>query len=217
MRARRCWALVVCALDACTAPVRPPAPSEPAASTVDSLAAAVDTSARRSEHEPDARIRGELATQAGWDAEQCVSRAPEAAACQYARGIALGLDAREHPLRASAALSDMLASLAKAEAADPHYDSAGPARVRALVLTRAPSWPLGPGDPEEGLAAARRAVALNPEHPPNWLALAEAQAKTGDAQEVRASYERARDAARALPPSQDREEWLAEAQTALAK
>jgi hypothetical protein len=184
---------------------------------VDSLAAAVDTSARRSEHEPDARIRGELAAQAGRDAEQCLSRAPQAAACQYARGIALGLDAREHPLRAGASLTDMLASLARAEAADPHYDSAGPARVRALVLTRAPPWPLGPGDPDEALTAARRAVALNPEHPPNWLALGEAQAKTGSPEAAHASYERARDAARALPASEDRDDWLTQALTALGK
>jgi hypothetical protein len=208
---------VLGALAACSAPVRPTTPSQPADRTPASLAAAVDTSARRSEHEADARVRGELATQAGRDAEECVSRAPETAACQYARGIALGLDAREHPLRASTSLADMLASLARAEAADPHYDSAGPARVRALVLTRAPSWPLGPGDPEEGLTAARRAVALNPEHPPNWLALAEAQTKTGATDAARASYERARDAARALPASQEREEWLTEAQAALAK
>jgi cytochrome c-type biogenesis protein CcmH/NrfG len=217
VRVRGGCAVMACALVACSAAVRSPPPTQPLGRTVAALAAAVDESARRSEHEPDARIRTDLATQAARDAEECVSQAPEAAACQYARSIALGLDAREHPLRATTSLTDMLASLARAESADPHYDSAGPARVRALVLTRAPPWPLGPGDPEEGLSAAQRAVALNPEHPPNWLALAEAQAKTGATSEAQASYEHARDVAQALPASRDRDDWLAEAQKALAR
>jgi pimeloyl-ACP methyl ester carboxylesterase len=109
----------------------------------------------------------------------------------------------------------MLDALASAEAVDPQYDEAGPARVRALVLVRAPGWPLGPGDSEAGLAAARRAVALQPRYPPNLLALAEALAKTGDSNGARETYQRARDAARALPPSSDRDDWLREAEQAL--
>jgi Tfp pilus assembly protein PilF len=109
----------------------------------------------------------------------------------------------------------MLERLADAEAADAGYDDAGPARVRALVLIRAPGWPLGPGDLEGGLAAARRAVALRPEYPPNHLALAEALAKTGDLDGARKSYERARDLAQALPSATDRDGWLREADQAL--
>ena len=83
-----------------------------------------------------------------------------------------------------------------------------PARVRALVLIRAPGWPLGPGDAEAGLVAARRAVALRPQYPPNLLALAEALSKTGDGNGARANYGRARDAALAQPAAADRDEWL---------
>jgi hypothetical protein len=128
----------------------------------------------------------------------------------------LGLEAREHPARANAILNDMLAALARAEAIDASYDNAGPARVQALVWIRAPGWPLGPGDPERGLAAAERAAALRPQHPPNWLALAEAQSKTGDTANARASYLRARDLAQALPDTADRADWLKQAQQGLS-
>ncbi|MGC1520431.1 MAG: hypothetical protein WA803_02725, partial [Steroidobacteraceae bacterium] len=133
----------------------------------------------------------------------------------YGGAIALGLDARAHPARAGETLRNMLDSLARAESADPNYDEAGPARVRALVLIRAPGWPLGPGDAEAGLDAARRAVALRPSYPPNLLALAEALAKTGDRSGARDNYARARNAAEALPDAADRDEWLREADQAL--
>jgi hypothetical protein len=125
--------------------------------------------------------------------------------------VALGLDAKAHPTHAGEILNRMLDTLSAAEAADPNYDEAGPARVRALVLIRAPGWPLGPGDAEAGLVAARRAVALRPLYPPNLLALAEALAKNADASGARENYARAHDAAMALPASADRDQWLREA------
>ena len=111
----------------------------------------------------------------------------------------------------------MLELLGRAEAADPEYDQAGPARVQALVLVRAPAWPLGPGVAEAGLASARRAVALRPDYPPNVLALAEALAKTGDAHGAKESYRRARDLSEAWPPGSDRDDWLHEADQALRR
>jgi hypothetical protein len=142
---------------------------------------------------------------------------PQAAACLYGRALALGLSARAHPARAGEFLSNMLEDLARAESADANYDEAGPARVRALVLIRAPGWPLGPGDIEAGLVAARRAVALRPAYPPNLLALAEALAKNGDAAGARESYTRAHDAALALPAAADRDQWLREADQGLQR
>jgi hypothetical protein len=131
--------------------------------------------------------------------------------------VAFGLQARVHPTHAGEFLNDMLNALTQAESADPNYDEAGPARVRALVLIRAPGWPLGPGDADAGLVAARRAVSLRPLYPPNLLALAEALAKTGDASGARENYQRARDAAQALPAAADRDEWLSEADQGLRR
>jgi hypothetical protein len=185
--------------------------------TVEQLAAAVAADARRSDLETDSKIRAQLAADASQNAQACLARAPQAAACLYYQGVALGLKARAHPLQANEALKSMLDALSSAEAADPAYDQAGPARVKALVLIKAPAWPLGPGDPDAGLAAARRAVALRPDHPPNVLALAEALAKTGDTHGALDAYRGARDLAAGLPPSSDRDDWLNQADQALRK
>jgi tetratricopeptide (TPR) repeat protein len=185
--------------------------------TVEQLAAAVAADARRSDLETDSKIRDQLAADAMQKAQACLERAPQAAACLYYDGVALGLKARAHPLQAIEALKPMLEALSSAEAADPAYDQAGPARVKALVLIKAPAWPLGPGDAETGLAAARRAVALRPDYPPNVLALAEALAKTGDTHGAQDTYQRALDLIQALPPGRDRDDWRHEADQALGK
>jgi hypothetical protein len=87
--------------------------------------------------------------------------------------------------------------------------------VRARVLTLAPGWPLGPGDPAAGVVAAQRAVSLRPQYPPNLLALADALKKSGDARSAREACQRARAEALAQPPSADRDEWLRQADQAL--
>jgi hypothetical protein len=207
-------ALAACATRPRPAPAPPPA-AVPA--SVDALAAAIETDAKRSDHESDAKIRGELAAEASRDADACLTREPQAAPCLYGRAVAFGLEARAHPTHAGEMLKNMLDNLGRAESADPNYDEAGPARVRALVLVRAPGWPLGPGDAEAALVAARRAVTLRPLYPPNLLVLAEALAKTGDESGAREYYARARDAALALPASPDRDEWLREADRGLQR
>jgi hypothetical protein len=214
---KRCIVVAALAVSvvACKAPLRPA--TAPSSLSVDELVAAIEADARRSDTETDPQIRARLAEDAVRDAEGCIAREPQSAACLYYRAIALGLDARAHPLHASEALKSMLASLDGAEAADPAYDHAGPARVKALVLTRAPGWPLGPGDAEAALAAARRAAATAPNYPPNVLAVAEAQAKNGDTGGARASYAHARELSQALPPGPDRDGWVREAEQGMAK
>ncbi|MGA2707918.1 MAG: hypothetical protein ACLQJ0_23040 [Steroidobacteraceae bacterium] len=216
---QRLWCgLLMLAVTACTTRPRLAAPVQNAEPlSVAALATAIEMDARRSDHEPDSKIRSELAAEASRNAEACLSREPQAAACLYWGAVALGLNARAHPTRAGELLSNMLDTLARAESADPNYDEAGPARVRALVLIRAPGWPLGPGDAEAGLAAARRAVTLRPIYPPNLLALAEALATTGDRSGARESYARAHEAALALPAAVDRDEWLREADHGLQR
>jgi hypothetical protein len=200
----------------CASPTPRPAPpltEAPVAVRV----AAILADARRAEHEADPAARSQLAADAGRQAEACLAAEARAAACLYGHAIALGLETRAHPVHAGESLKRMLADLEAAEKADPGYDAAGPARVRALVLTRAPGWPLGPGDPAAGVVAARRAAELRPEYPPNLLALAEALAKSGDAPGGRAAYRQAREAAAAQPASADRDEWLHEADQALQR
>jgi hypothetical protein len=205
---RLAWTLALLTLAACTVPVRNPAPPPATTASVDELAAAIAADASKSDHESDPQQRAALAAAANRDADRCIAQAPGQVACLFGRGVALGLEARAHPARASATLHEMLTALAQAESVDATYADAGPARVQALVLIRAPGWPLGPGDPERGLAAAQRATALRSQYPPNWLALAEAQSKMGATADARASYLRARDLAQALPDTSDRADWL---------
>ena len=204
----------------CSLPRRTTAPGSlptGAPTSVEGLAAAIDADSQRSDHEPDGRGRGALADEAGGYADACVAQAPKDAACLYWRGVALGLQAKAHPTRAGELLKSMLDSLSGADAVDPNYDQAGPSRVRALVLIRAPGWPLGPGDADAGLESARRAVGLRPQYPPNLLALAEALSKTGDVGGARDAYAKARDAAQAMPDATGRDGWLREADQGLQR
>jgi hypothetical protein len=217
MKQRVAGVLTALLASGCVAPLRMPAPTpELTARSIGELAAAIDAAAKRSDHEPDGKLRAQLAAQASRDADACLGHEPQAAACLYGHAVALGLEARAHPTQAAGLLTTMLDSLGSAEAADSAYDEAGPARVRALVLIRAPGWPLGPGDAEAGLLAARRAVALRPLYPPNLLALAEALAKTGDAKGARDTYAQAGALAQSLPATADRDDWLQQAAQGLA-
>jgi hypothetical protein len=202
----------------CAMPRRPTAP--PLSSmpdTVEALVSAIQSVATRSDQAPDGQTRARFADQAMTYADRCMVMAAQDPACLYGRALALGLQAKAHPTSANASLKAMLDALNKADASDPNYDHAGPARVRALVLLRAPGWPLGPGDADAGLASARRAVELHPEFPPNQLALGEALAKTGDANGSRQAYERARDEASSYAADESRDGWLREANQALRK
>jgi hypothetical protein len=206
-----CALLMICVVGCATRSELPRAPPGAEPSSVPALAAAIQADSKRSDHGADSKARAELASDADRDAQACLALEPDAAACLYGHAVALGLEARAHPTRAGELLKGMLDTLTRAESADPTYDEAGPARVRALVLLRAPGWPLGPGDAEAGLIAARRAAALKPLYPPNLLALAEALAKSGDADGARQTYGKARDAALSMAAADDREEWLRQA------
>lgn len=204
---------------ACQSPPRtasPPARGSTPASE-EELIAQIRTDAARSDQETDSKIRESLAEDAARDGEACIAQAPQSAGCLYYRALAQGLEARAHPARAGELLKGMIAGLDRADAIDASFDEGGPSRVRALVLIRAPGWPLGPGDADAGLIAARRAVELRPNYPPNLLALGEALTKTGDAAAARERYQQARDRSQALPESVDRDAWLRESEQALRR
>lgn len=218
----RFWLLTaVVVLDGCASLSRQPAPTPAAGGagtgSVEQYAAVIKANSDRSDHESDGNVRADLATQSSTAADACLALDAKAAACQYGKAVATGMEARAHPTKAVGLLGTMLQNLDGADAADPNYDKAGPSRVRALVLIRAPGWPLGPGDTDSGLVAARKAVSLQPDYPPNTLALAEALAKTGDAKGARDSYQHALDLAQAAPAGPERDGWVHDAQAGLAR
>lgn len=183
------------------------------------LVGAVRAKAWLADHGGDAKTRQDLAVSAVQTAQWCVRRMPEGAACDYWLAIAVGLQARENRATAEDGLKTMVAELTLAVDRDPTYDEAGPHRIMAIVLTRAPSWPLGPGDLEAALEHAQKAVELRPGYPPNTLALGEALAAAKQRGEARDAYVRARALAveRQGAGDPDAAEWIAQADEALAK
>ncbi len=186
-------------------------------SRVDGLLGAVRAKTWLAEHVPEASAREALAVSAVQAAQWCGRRAPEDRACDYWLAVALGLQARERRSTAEDALKRMVTLLRRVAEVEPGLDEAGPYRVLALVLLKAPAWPLGPGDAEAGLAEARKAVALRPDHPPNQLALGEALAGTGDGEAARAAYRKALSLARSRQAAGDPDggDWARDAERAL--
>ena len=203
---RRAEALFLAAAEA------DPAAAEP-------LLGAIQVRIRRIDLEPDAAARGALAASAVDTGQRCEARAPGSAICDYALAIALGVQARERHATAARGLPLMVERLRRAAARDPSVDQGGPERVLALVLVRAPAWPIGPGDPEGALDAARAAAARYPDHPLNRLALAETLAATGEAAAATVEAERALALARARAEvgDPDADGWVREAELLLGR
>jgi hypothetical protein len=191
--------LAVLLLAACAVP-RPAAPLPPSAATQLSpaqLLAAVQADADGIDAAKDSAQRAPLLAAATLSAQQCLALSADNATCQYAQAQVLGLTAREHPVQAAALLKQMLTFLMMAEGLDPALDHAGPARLTALVLLRAPPWPLGPGDVDGARVAAQRAVQRDSGYPPNLITLAQVEAKADNSAPARATFERAQAAVQA--------------------
>jgi hypothetical protein len=163
-------------------------------------------------HQDDPAARDAAAVEAVQAAQLCAEAAPADPACSYWLAVALGVQARERRSTGHDALPRIVELLERAAAARPEMEHAGPHRVLALVLLRAPGWPTGPGDPDRGLEHARRAVALAPEFPPNRMCLAEALAAVDEHERSREALAAATDLAREWSEAghPDAEEWLAE-------
>lgn len=145
---------------------------------------------------PDEASRREAAVRAVQAAQWCGRRSPDDPACDYWLAVALGVQARERRATGLDALPRIVELLERAAEAAPRIEHAGPHRVLALVLLRAPGWPRGPGDPDLALEYARSAVEIDPGYPPNRLCLAEALRETEDLAGSVNAYREAESAAR---------------------
>src|SRR4051812_8530504 len=151
-------------------------------------AGAIRAKAFRIGREKDGGKRGHLAADAVAVGQLCEENAAPSPLCDYWLAAALGLQARERSSTGHDALPHMVELLHKAAAAGPTIDRGGPHRLLAILLLRAPGWPMGPGDVEAALPEARAAAQTVPDHPPNQLALGEALRKNGQPEEARAAY-----------------------------
>src|SRR5437899_4091667 len=157
----------------------------------ESFAGAIRAKAFRLGREKDGAERLRLAQGAVQVGQLCEQNAPAAPACDYWLAAALGLQARERSATGHDALPRMVDLLRRAIRTDPAIDQAGPHRLLAIVLLRAPGWPVGPRDAEAALPEAQAAARAAPDFPPNQLALGEALKKNGKAAEARAAYSQA--------------------------
>jgi hypothetical protein len=179
---------------------------------IDTLLGAMRAIAYRIEHD-----RGvDRASLAGKEVEVgqwCLRRAQSDAECSYRLAIALGQQARERHATGKDALGHMVELLHAAIAKAPALDHAGPHRLLALVLLRAPGWPVGPGDPEAGLTEARAAAQLAADVAENQLVLGEALAANDQPEPARAALVRATELANAAKSTGDPDAagWLADA------
>lgn len=147
----------------------------------------------------------------------CQRRAPGNGECDFRLAIALGQLAREKTSSGHDAVNRMVDLLHHAIQVTPTLEDGGPHRVLALVLLRAPGWPAGPGDADEGLAEAKKAVAIAPKSAANQLVLAEALVIAGDDDAARAAYQKAAELARAATGDPEAAHQLAEAQSGIEK
>ncbi len=200
---------------ACAPALRQHAPTAPVRGDPEQLYRGIQARIHRIEHEPGAD-RAALATAAVEDGQECVARAPGSALCHYGLALALGVQARERRATARDGLRRMVEQLRDAAGREPGLDQAGPDRVLALVLARAPAWPVGPGDPDEAVQAARRAVKLSPDYPPNPLALSEALLAAGKAGEAKDAARRGVELARSSSDP-DAAGWVKQGEELLAK
>jgi predicted Zn-dependent protease len=183
------------------------------------LVCAVRAKSWLAEREKDVQVRTGLAVSAVQAGQWCLRREPASSACKFWLAVALGLQARDKPSTVEDGLKRMAQLLREAATDSPTYDEAGPDRALAILLLRAPGWPLGPGDVEEGLEVARKAVAIRPDFPPNQLALAEALLKNGDRPKGHAAAEKGIELARSGPwaSSPDAPSWIADGKGLLAR
>ena len=187
------------------------APREAAA-----YAGAIRAKAFRLGRQESAEERGRLAADAVGVGQLCEENIPKSPLCDYWLAAALGLQARERAATGHDALPHMVELLRRAASADERLDNGGPHRLLALVLLRAPGWPMGPGDPQAALPEAQTAARLAPQYPPNQLALGEALRKNGSAQEAKIAYAEAlRLASAAAEADPDAAGWARDAREAL--
>jgi tetratricopeptide (TPR) repeat protein len=108
----------------------------------------------------------------------------------FLAGALLGNTVRLSPARGMAQVRKIHDYFERAVSLDPFYDSGAPLRALGTLLVKAPPWPTGVGDVDEGIEILEQAVEMFPGHPANHYYLAEALAAEGRKNEASAAFER---------------------------
>ncbi len=111
-------------------------------------------------------------------AKRILASTPDRVEGHYFKAVFLGLRAQIQEVGGLDLLPEMVASARRAVEIDETYDDGGPLIALGVVLVKAPAWPHGVGDPDEGIEVLERAVALS-DYPLNRLMLGSALIEVG--------------------------------------
>jgi tetratricopeptide (TPR) repeat protein len=92
----------------------------------------------------------------------------------FLAGSLLGFLAQKSPAAHLGSIKTIYEEFDRAMKLDPDLNGGEPQRAMGMLLVKSPSWPIGVGDPDEGIKVLKQAVEAHPEHPANHLYLAEA-------------------------------------------
>lgn len=120
-----------------------------------------------------------LAREARRLAELMVTRAPKRPEGYYYEAAAAGLLAQVHLAPGREVQEAVERPALELLELDPSYEQGGAMRILGALYVKAPTWPAGVGDVDEGLELLERAVREYPNHPLNHLFLAQALQKVG--------------------------------------
>ena len=107
----------------------------------------------------------------------------------FLAGALLGNTVRLSPAQGVAQVGRIHDYFERAVSLDPSYDDGAPLRALGTLLVKAPPWPAGVGDIDQGIELLKQAVELFPGHPANHYYLAEALAAEGRKNEAATAYE----------------------------
>jgi len=108
----------------------------------------------------------------------------------FVTGALLGNYVQLSPIQGVAQVRRIHDYFERAVSLDPNYDSGAPLRALGTLLVKAPPWPAGVGDPDQGIEILEQAAELFPGHPANQFYLAEALAAEGRKKEAAEAYQR---------------------------
>ncbi len=107
----------------------------------------------------------------------------------FLAGALLGNYVRLSPSQGVAQVGRIHDYFERAVNLDPSYDGGAPLRALGTLLVKAPPWPAGVGDVDQGIELLEQAVELFPGHPANHYYLAEALAAEGRRNEAATAFE----------------------------